>query len=218
MRCSPGPADRLARPLAVAWRALLGAFVLAAALAAPAARADDILVTRATLELAEEGYLLSADFEFELSARLEDALSKGVPLFFLVEFELTRPRWYWFDERAVTSSQNWRLSFHALTRTYRLSSGALTQSFPTLGEALRTLQRTRSWLVMERGQVKPETRYVAGVRMRLDTAQLPKPFQVSALANREWTLASNWFRWEVTTPPADAPRPPPAPPPAEAVR
>jgi hypothetical protein len=218
MRCSPGPADRLARPLAVAWRALLAAFVLAAVLAAPAARADDILVTRATLELAEEGYLLSADFEFELSSRLEDALSKGVPLFFLVEFELTRPRWYWFDERAVTSSQNWRLSFHALTRTYRLSSGALTQSFPTLGEALRTLQRTRSWLVMERSQVKPETRYVAGVRMRLDTAQLPKPFQVSALANREWTLASNWFRWEVTTPPAEAPRPPPAPPPAEAVR
>jgi hypothetical protein len=218
MRCSPGPVDRLARPLAVAWRALLAAFVLAAVLAAPAARADDILVTRATLELAEEGYLLSADFEFELSSRLEDALSKGVPLFFLVEFELTRPRWYWFDERAVTSSQNWRLSFHALTRTYRLSSGALTQSFPTLGEALRTLQRTRSWLVMERSQVKPETRYVAGVRMRLDTAQLPKPFQVSALANREWTLASNWFRWEVTTPPAEAPRPPPAPPPAEAVR
>jgi hypothetical protein len=216
MRCSPGPIDRRqpARVVIAALRALLIAFALA--LAAAPARADDILVARAAIEPGDEGWFLSADFEFELSARLEDALSKGVPLFFLVEFEATRPRWYWFDERAGAASQTWRLSFHALTRTYRLSSGALTQSFATLGEALRTLQRPRGWLVMERAQIKPDTRYLLGVRMRLDTTQLPKPFQVSALANREWTLASNWFRWELVAPaeaakaatpgPAEAPR------------
>jgi hypothetical protein len=185
-----------------ALRALLIAFALA--LAAAPARADDILVTRAAIEPGDEGWFLSGDFEFELSSRLEDALSKGVPLFFLVEFEATRPRWYWFDERAGAASQTWRLSFHALTRTYRLSSGALTQSFATLGEALRTLQRPRGWLVMERAQVKPDMRYLLAVRMRLDTAQLPKPFQVSALANREWTLASGWYRWEIVSPPEQA--------------
>jgi hypothetical protein len=168
-------------------------------------RADEILVTRAVLEATEEGYFLAADFELELSSRLEDALSKGVPLFFLVEFEATRPRWYWFDERAAIASQTWRLSFHALTRTYRLSSGALTQSFPTLSEAMRALSRVRSWFVADRVQLKPDTRYMAAVRMRLDTTQLPKPFQVSALANRDWTLASNWYRWEITTP-AEPPR------------
>jgi hypothetical protein len=205
------------------WRVVLASVLLAlaAVLATAPARADDILVGRAALEAADEGFLLSADFEFDLSSRLEDALSKGVPLFFLVEFELTRPRWYWFDERAATASQTWRLSFHALTRTYRLSSGTLTQSFGTLGEALRTLQRIRSWLVMDRGQVQPDARYVAGVRMRLDTTQLPKPFQVSALANREWTLSSNWYRWEYTAPPEPPrapPQPQPQPPGTEAVR
>ncbi len=214
MRCSPRPADPLspaaarARCVARAWRGRLVALLLAlatVALAAPA-RADEILVTRAALEAADEGYFLAADFELELSSRLEDALSKGVPLFFLVEFEATRPRWYWFDERAAAASQTWRLSFHALTRTYRLSSGALTQSFPTLSEAMRTLSRVRSWLVADRGELKPDTRYVVAVRMRLDTTQLPKPFQVSALANRDWTLASNWYRWEITTPPAEGAR------------
>jgi hypothetical protein len=185
-----------------ALRVALIAFVLA--LAVSPARADDILVSRAAVEPGDEGWFLSADFEFELSSRLEDALSKGVPLFFLVEFEATRPRWYWFDERAGVASQTWRLSFHALTRTYRLSSGALTQSFATLGEALRTLQRPRGWLVMERAQVKPDTRYLLVVRMRLDTTQLPKPFQVSALANREWTLASSWYRWEFLSPAENA--------------
>jgi hypothetical protein len=225
MRCSPRPADPLRHAAARARRAWRGRLLtlllsLAALFAVAPARADEILVTRAALESADEGHFLSADFEFELSSRLEDALSKGVPLFFLVEFEATRPRWYWFDERAATASQTWRLSFHALTRTYRLSSGALTQSFPTLSEALRTLSRVRSWLVADRGQLKSDTRYVAGVRMRLDTAQLPKPFQVSALANRDWTLASNWYRWDINTPaepprtsPAEPPRPPPPEPP-----
>jgi len=205
MRCSPRPAEwpRLAR-------AALFAALLACVLAlAPPAHADDILVGRAALEGVEDGYVLSADFDFELSTRLEDALSKGVPLYFLVEFELTRPRWYWFDERPVATSQSWRISFHALTRTYRVTSGTLTQSFPTLSEAMRTISRVRGWTVIERGQVKPETRYLAAVRMRLDTTQLPKPFQVSALANREWTLSSSWYRWEFTTPGA-APRSPPA--------
>ncbi len=192
---------------------------------APAVHADDIIVGRAALEAGEDGYVLAADFDFELSPRLEDALSKGVPLYFLVEFELTRPRWYWFDERPVATSQSWRVSFHALTRTYRVSSGALTQSFPSLSEAMRTISRVRGWTVIERGQVKAETRYLAAVRMRLDTTQLPKPFQVSALANREWTLSSSWYRWEFTTPvaaprapPVEAPRPasPEAPKPAPA--
>lgn len=204
----------MARPLQRVWRARCSALLIALAMligAAPA-RADEILVTRAALEAAEEGYFLAADFELELSSRLEDALSKGVPLFFLVEFEATRPRWYWFNERAATASQTWRLSFHALTRTYRLSSGALTQSFPTLSEAMRTLSRVRSWLVADRGQLRSDTRYLVAVRMRLDTAQLPKPFQVSALANRDWTLASNWYRWEIITPP-DTPKVTPAEPP-----
>jgi hypothetical protein len=205
MRCSPSPADwpHVARAALLA--ALLA--ILAAVGSAPAL-ADVILVGRAALEATDEGYMLSADFEFELSSRLEDALSKGVPLYFLVEFELTRPRWYWFDERSVAANQSWRLSFHALTRTYRLSSGALTQSFSTLSEALRTLSRVRGWLVMDRTQAKPDTRYLVAVRMRLDTTQLPKPFQVSALANREWTLASDWYRWEFVTP-VEAPRPAP---------
>ena len=40
--------------------------------------------------------------------------------------------------------------------------------------------------------------YQAGIRMRLDTAQLPKPFQLNAIASRDWTLASDWHRWSLT--------------------
>lgn len=179
--------------MAPAMRALLGALALATA----AAVAEEIQVGAIRLVGSEEGIVLDADFELDLTPRLEDALTNGVPLYFVFEFESTRPRWYWFDEKIGAATLTARLSFHALTRTYRLSTGTLHQSFATLDEALRALGRVREWLVLPRDALRPDTTYNAYVRMRLDTAQLPKPFQVSALANREWVLASPWRRWEV---------------------
>jgi len=176
---------------ALTWLALVLALV------ALGAAAEEIEIRDARLVAAEDGIVLSADFELDLTSRLEDALAKGVPLYFVVEFEIYRPRWYWLDERIGAASRSTRLSFHALTRTYRLASGALYQSFATLDEALRALSRVRGWPVLPRGALMPDGTYVAYCRMRLDTTQLPKPFQVSALANREWTLTSHWKRWEV---------------------
>jgi Domain of unknown function (DUF4390) len=176
---------------------VLSALVAAVALAAAAAAADEIEVGETRLVGSPEGVVLNADFALDLTPRLEDALAQGVPLYFVVEFESYRPRWYWLDERIGAATLTARLSFHALTRTYRLSTGTLHQSFATLNEAMRALGTVREWLVLPPGTLRPDTAYDAYVRMRLDTAQLPKPFQVSALANRDWSLASAWKKWQV---------------------
>ena len=157
-------------------------------------RAGIIEISHISLEGSDEGYALDADFQIELNPRLEDAIDKGVALYFEVEFELTRKRWYWFDD-SVSRQLMLRLSYHALTRQYRISSGALYQSFSTLTDALRVLSRVRSWQVLDPGQVSTGAEYQAALRMRLDVTQLPKPFQVNALTSREWNLASDWRRW-----------------------
>jgi hypothetical protein len=175
----------------------LTAVAVAFTLAAAAALADEIEVRAVELAAAEDGIVLNADFEFELNARLEEALARGVPLHFLIEFECYRPRWYWLDARIGAATRSERVSFHALTHTYRVTTGSLHRSFPTVGEAMRAVARVREWHVLPRDALRPDTTYTCYVRMRLDTAQLPRPFQVSALANREWVLASSWKRWEV---------------------
>lgn len=157
-------------------------------------RAGNIEISHIALEGSEDGYALDADFQIELNPRLEDAIDKGVALYFEVEFELTRKRWYWFDD-SINRQRMLRLSYHALTRQYRISSGALYQSFSTLTDALRVLSRVRSWQVLEPGQINTGAEYQAALRMRLDVTQLPKPFQVNALTSREWNLASEWRRW-----------------------
>ena len=167
------------------------------ALTASPAWGDEIEVREASLRAVEEGLVLDADFAFELTPRLAEVVANGVPLYFRVEFELTRRRWYWFDDTAAAKRLHLRLSYHALSRQYRLSTGSLQQSFPTREEALHVLKRVRNWLVVEREVRLAEADYDAAVRMRLDTALLPKPFQLSALTGRDLQLESPWKRFIV---------------------
>jgi|SRR5689334_12704451 hypothetical protein len=173
---------------------------LVALLACSLVRANDIEVRDARLRSVEEGLVLDADFAFELTPRLGEALSNGVPLYFRVDFKLTRRRWYWWDETAAEGELQLRLSYHALSRHYRLSTGALQRSFPTLEEALEVLQHLRGWLVVDRTVSFANADYDAAVRMQLDTALLPKPFQLSALTSRELHLESPWRRFVVHSP------------------
>ena len=172
---------------------LLQAIALSTAISLQA-YAQVIEVKQFALEATEEGYVINADFEFELTTRLEEALNSGVALFFAIEFELVRSRWYWFDEKTASARIDVRLSYNPLLRQYQLSTGALHRNFSAFTDTMNTLTRIRSWLVFERDKVQPDISYIAAVRMRLDTTQLPRPFQLSAITDRDLSLASPWKR------------------------
>lgn len=166
--------------------------------AAGAAHADLIAVERASLQADGTGWSIDARFDFDLNSNLEDAVNKGIPLYFTTEFDLTRSRWYWFDEKPVSMSQTLRLSFQPLTREYRVSSGGLQLGFASLADALAVIKHVTSWHVIDRNQVHTGETYTASVRMQLDMALMPKPFQVDAVNNRDWTLGSDWKRFTFT--------------------
>ena len=188
----------------LALRALLAWLVaLASLVAAPGAVADErIGVMAAALEPSRDGpngaIVLNATFEFELPQALEDAVQKGIALYFNIEFELFRKRWYWFDRRVASQTLVYRLSYSPLTRQYRLARGGLSQPFESLDEALALVKSVRNWKVIDRAQVATHDDYDAQVRMRLDVSQLPKPFQVNAITSREWNLASDWREIQVS--------------------
>ncbi len=164
----------------------------------PVRAATSITVDGAQLVPNEDGYSLTVNFTINLSSRQEEAVNKGIALYFVADFELTRSRWYWFDEKVVQRSRTVQLSYHALTRQYRLSSGALHQSFATLNEALRVLSRPRLWQVIEKGEVQADVNYLASVRLWLDPSLMPKTFQMSALSDKDWSQSSGWLSWSFT--------------------
>lgn len=184
-----------------------GLILLSAAFLAQAA---EIGIRDARLSAADDAYTLSADFSVPINPRLEEAIGKGVVVYFTVEFELTRARWYWFSEQVAHKSRTFQLSYHALTRQYRLSTGALHQQFNTLDQALLVMSRMRSWSVVDKAELRHDQLYQVGLRMYLDLSQMPKTFQVSALANKDWNLQSDWQRWKFQ--PSEAPTVTPAAP------
>lgn len=161
-----------------------------------AALAGGIEPKSATLVADERGQALNAEFVIELGHRLEDAVGRGVPLNFRFEFELTRKRWYWADEHVAGRVLNYRLSYHALTRQYRLSLGNLHQNHDSLAEALQMLGRIARLHVVDKAELVPGETYRAALRLSLDHTQLPKPLQVDALADSEWRVEAKTLRWE----------------------
>jgi hypothetical protein len=160
-----------------------------------------LFIKTAELVSSEEQYLLNADFELNLSEEVEDALNKGVQLNFLVEFQLTSPRKYWFDDEIITVSSNIAFSYHALTRQYLINRNNHQQYFASLADAKAEFTHLRDWKVFDKSLLKPDETYLAALRIRLDQSKLPKPIQVDAIGSEQWNMISQRHRWTPTLTP-----------------
>jgi hypothetical protein len=156
--------------------------------------AEGIKIKSFELERVDSDWLLNASFQIELSPGLENAVQKGVVLYFQTDFELTRARWYWFDEKPVVAQRQTRLSYQPLTQQYRIASDGFTFSAKTISEALQAVGSIGGWRVIDNEQLDPNKAYTASLHMALDLSKLPKPFQVNALNNRDWNISSDWLR------------------------
>ncbi|MCL2875633.1 MAG: DUF4390 domain-containing protein [Betaproteobacteria bacterium] len=174
-------------------------FVAFLALASVLARADDASITHAKIDLSEEGYALNANFSFDLSQILIDALAHGVALHFVTELRIERPRWYWFDKLIVHRRLEYRLAYHAITRSYRLNIGSLHRNFDSLDDAVHTMERIRNLHIAPPGTFNPNDKYEVTLRFFHNTALLPKPFQLSALTNGKWDFGTGRKKWSFTS-------------------
>lgn len=146
------------------------------------------------VSLAERGrdLVLNADVSLNLNNQLEDAAERGLPLFFTVEVEINRPRWYWFDETVLTATQTWRIAHNPLTHQWRVSSGSLALPVSSLSEALSVVRHVRNWRIADKDAFKPGANHEGRMRVRFDVSQLSKAFQVNALNSSDWSLATPW--------------------------
>ena len=172
-----------------AW--VLAWLVLAAlALAWPAhGHAESVELSTFEVVRGEDGVMLSFTANFELSHSVEDALVRGVPLYFEATASLFQSRWYWRDRRIASVSRSWRLTYQPLTRSYRVSTGGLNQNFETLAEALDSLRRSSRWKLAEPGQVEGDARHYVEFSFRLDTTLLPRPMQIGIGGEAAWSLS-----------------------------
>ena len=163
------------------------ACLLATGLAAPPAQAQGVELPTIVAKRQDGGVVLDFVANLTLSKAVEDALRRGVPVYFVAEAVVKKPRWYWRDDRVARISRSWRLSYQPLTSAWRVSLGAFAQSYPSLEEALTTITRIARWRIAD-ADVNASDRYYVDFQFYLDSSQLPPPMRLDLNAQSEWKL------------------------------
>ncbi len=179
------PVHDARRVVAAAWLAL--ACLAGLAGFAPRANAQGVELPSIAAKRQDGGVVLDFAANLTLSRAVEDALRKGVPVYFVAEATVKKPRWYWRDERVARVSRSWRLSYQPLTSAWRVSLGAFSQSYPSLEEALTTVTRIAHWRIAD-SDVNASDKYYVDFQFYLDSSQLPPPMRLDLNAQSEWKL------------------------------
>lgn len=143
---------------------------------------------------------LHAHLKLELGPAVEEALAKGVAVYFVAEAELMRDRWYWYDRKLTQVSRHYRLAYQPLTRLWRLQvasepifasgvSSSIAQTFDSLQAALDVVRRQSGWRLADAAELDPDARQYVVYRFRLDMSQLPRPLQIGAGNQTDWNLS-----------------------------
>lgn len=154
------------------------------------------------LERIDDALWLSVQLRFELPAVVEEALLKGIPIFFVAQADLLRERWYWINRKQVSAQRSMRLSYHPLTRRWRLNIAsddlqeaipglALNQNFDTLTDALTTVRRISRWKIADASDIEQGSKHLVEFRFALDVSQLPRPLQIGTLGQSDWLVSIN---------------------------
>ncbi|MGO9443292.1 MAG: DUF4390 domain-containing protein [Thiobacillaceae bacterium] len=159
--------------------------------------ADGIEVRSAELKLVDDAYVLNADISVNLHRQLEVALKKGLVLHFQTDFELDRPRSWWFAESITDATRTSILSYHLLLRRYYLETNYALKTYDTLAEALEALGHIDGWQVAEKKMLDPTESYRGELRLRLDLSKLPEAIQMNALADGKWQAEGTWYVWKI---------------------
>ena len=168
---------------------------------AQTAAASQVEVSELRLERSDGALLLQSTLRIDLGNAVEEALQKGMPLYFVTEAELLRDRWYWYDKKINTIARHYRLAYQPLTRMWRLNvsrepigtvglASSLSQTFETLPEALAAIRRTVNWKLTDVSELGSDNKYTLTFKFRLDVSQLPRPFQMMAGSQSEWNLST----------------------------
>ena len=179
------PPVRRRTPPGLAARLLLACWLWALALAAAA---QGVELASLSARRAEGALELEFSARVTLPKAVEDALWRGVPLYFVAEATLLRSRWYWRDERVARVTRTWRLAYQPLTANWRVGLGGLNQHYPTLADAMAAVSRSSQWRLADLSQLDPDNRHYIEFSWRLDTAQLPSPMLIGLVGGNEFAL------------------------------
>lgn len=155
-------------------------------------------IVSASPEFREGKLFVSAEMDLALNDKVEEALSKGIPLYILIEVRLQRPRAILWNETIGQWSLTRKISYHALSSQYLVGTvgNPHIESFTSLTQALRGAgSLTEHEFPMNHFPGKDEV-YSLELRASLNIEALPAPLRPVAYTSLDWRLNSGWTTWQ----------------------
>jgi len=154
------------------------------------------------LDRQDAAIYMSGTWQFELPSTLEEALLKGITLYFVTEVEISQERWYFYNQRVAHAERHVRLFYQPLTRRWRVNvspqafnvSGlgvSLGQSYDTAEDAINAVRRIAQWRIANATDYNPDAKQTISINFKLDLKQLPRPLQIGAAGQSDWNIGYN---------------------------
>ncbi len=149
---------------------------------------------------------LQTSAKVQLPPSVENGLYSGVPLTFVVQLDVQKPRSLWFPATIYTGQIHYTLTYYELTRHYRVSvvESNVSRNYRSLSSALSGLGElgTLRFSLEDQQQkqlklsVQNNKELTGSLSMRLSTSTLPLSLQ--PILRSVWKLASEEYRWSIT--------------------
>ena len=187
---------------AISFRTLLAASLVLMMAFQPQASAQEkqpFSVDSANSQLRKSVYFLNAVFSIHLPDYIVTALEQGVDLPLAMEIETYRQRSFWFNKRIVYIKQQYRVGYDALLDEYSVFdvNAGMQLYYPTLEKAIASLTVLIDYPGLDNNALVPGEHYNLRLRFGIESRELPLPLQSSSLLENDWSLASDWFEWEL---------------------
>jgi len=156
-------------------------------------------IRSASTRLDDGVWYLAARIDYRLNRETLEALQNGIPLTFELRVELTRQRSWLPDEDVASLRQDFELSWQPLARSYlvRNKNSGDQRAHTTLFAALNDLGRITALPLIDAALVDDAENYEVSLRAALDQQQLPGPLRMLAFWDDDFTLESEWYRWDL---------------------
>lgn len=154
-------------------------------------------IRSAYVERAAQVYQLNTIMEIHLAPGARAAIRDGAPLTLRLDIVVHRQRSLWLDETVATLSQNYELSYHAVSERYlvrNLNSGEQV-SHATLDAALEQLRVISNLPILDRALIRPDRRHEISLRASVDIRTMPDTLRFLLFWVDDWRQRTEWYTW-----------------------
>lgn len=158
---------------------------------------ESITVNDLSIAVIDHSVKVDCEVQYSVHGSVEEALSNGIAMTFILEVELRQEDTLWLDSTLGKFKREFKVKYHGLSKQYVMveMGGNIERSFPDLYSAFYYQKRLRNVAIATIDSLNLDQKYYIRARARLVSEQLPLPLRIKSYVSKDWRPSSGWTIW-----------------------